>query len=622
MKFLLLATIALGILWAIGARRVIAAQPGAPRAAEIDDKDVLKAAQFAVTAQQQILSAAGQADSLALVKVVAAKKQVVAGMNYILTLRVKQGDTERTADAKVWVQAWRKDPYKLTAWKFTDEARGDAKPAGGNAPAGAVVTANCGFAADLYQELAKENQGKNLFFSPYSMSSALAMTAEGARGETAAQMGKVLRFPEAAQNTCEEAESLPCNTAQFHEGMAALNERFNSKPVSPELRDKIATLRNELDEANRSASQAMDAQKWQEHQAQAAKSQKLAAELNGLLTQVNRYELRVANALWGEKSYPFEPSYLATIQKFYRTGGAFPTDFKHNPEAARQEINSWVEDQTNKRIQNLIPQGAIDDLTRLVLTNAVYFKGEWKEPFNAGATKEEDFTTAAGTKARVPLMNKGYLGGARYAAFNADGSFFDTPATVPARQRPDPKTVYPGEGGFLMAELPYKGGELSMVVIVPQEADGLASVEKKLSGENLHAWTGKLGSRTVNVYLPKFKLETAYAMKKTLTAMGMTRAFVDSSLPNGAQFDGMCASRDPDLKLYIGAVLHKAFVEVTEKGTEAAAATAVMMPMAAAARVETSVPFIPTIRADKPFLFLIRDMKTGTILFLGRMMKP
>jgi serine protease inhibitor len=345
--------------------------------------------------------------------------------------------------------------------------------------------------------------------------------------------------------------------------------------------------------------------------------------LNKLQSEYGQYELRVANALWGEKTYPFKQSYIDTIHKYYRTGGLFPVDFRHDYEGARKRINAWVEEQTANRIKDLIPANALDaeaqKLLRLVLTNAIYFKGEWAEVFAEGRTKDEDFTLAGGRKVRVPLMHRDDMGAARYAAFRGDGTFFDTPARVPFGKI-DEKTVYPDESGFTALELPYKGGEVSMLVLLPRSADGLEALEKKLTSENLAAWVGKLRQRSVHVYLPKFKVETEYDLGKTLQGMGMVRAFIDPRAADGAQFDGMTESQDPAQKLYIGKVLHKAFVEVNEKGTEAAAATAVMMPLAEAA--PASVPFTPTFRADRPFMFLVRDRQSGSILFLGRVVNP
>ena len=220
----------------------------------------------------------------------------------------------------------------------------------GRPPTNCAVQANSDFAMDLYRQLAKENTGKNLFFSPYSVSSALAMAAEGARDETAEQMGKALRFPEVARHIGEDAQLIPWNTAMIHTDMAALNDRYSPKPIPPALRDKIATLRKALAEANRKAEELEKEKKYEASVAEAMKSQELAKELNGLFAQVDQYEIRVANALWGEKSYPFQGSYLDTIHKFYHTGGIFPVDFKGDPEGQRLKINAWVEEQTQQHI--------------------------------------------------------------------------------------------------------------------------------------------------------------------------------------------------------------------------------------------------------------------------------
>jgi serine protease inhibitor len=481
------------------------------------------------------------------------------------------------------------------------------------APVNHALVANSDFALDLYRQLAKENPGKNLFFSPYSLSSALAMTAEGARGETAAQMGQVLRFPAAARHVGADAQLIPWNTALIHSGMAELNERFTTKPVPPELRDQIATARQAVDESKRKLAEFKTAKNRKEMVAELKRGEKLNADLLTLLAQVDQYEIRVANALWGEKTYPFAPAYLAKINQAYRTGGLFPVDFRGSFEAERAKINAWVEEQTNQRIKDLLPQGSIDPDTRLVLTNAIYFKGDWQESFAESATKEQDFTLATGTKVRALLMHKDGMKAVRYAAFDAAGTAFSTPDTVPTRSQPDPKTLYPGAGGFQMVELPYKGGQLALLVLLPQETNGLADLEAKLTTAQLQTWTDKLQSRAVNVLLPKFKLETDYQLNDTLSALGMPRAF-DRQL---AQFDGMCAGGSANL--FISKVLHKAFVEVNEKGTEAAAATAVVME---GRSLPITVPFVPTFRADKPFLYAIRDLKTGTLLFLGRMTQP
>jgi len=471
------------------------------------------------------------------------------------------------------------------------------------------------FAVDLYHRLGKEKAGENLFFSPYSMTTALAMTAEGARAETALQMGRALCFPESLrQKKCH----LPWDLAPLHTAMAQLHRLFNGpeKADQAEIRARIKGLRNRLEAAQKASAEAKKAHNWQAYRAAAQEEQEIASRLNDLLARVDQYELRVANALWAEKTYPFKESYLKTIAEYYGTGSAFPADFRKNFQAERVRINRWVEEETSDRIRDLIPAGALDPYTRLVLTNAIFFKGEWSRPFQEKATRTEPFTLSEGTTIQVPMMNARALDVARYAAFQADGSFFNTPATIERGQKAG---LYPGEDGFSMVELPYKGGDLAMVIIAPNRPGGMGALEKGFTTEDLDDWIDKLQERKVHVSLPNFKQETSYEMKPTLQALGMDRAFVDPFKPNGAQFGGMTTSTDPLKQLYITQVMHKAFVEVNEKGTEAAAATAVIMARATAA---LTTPFIPAFKADRPFIYLIRDRRTGTILFLGRMMNP
>jgi serine protease inhibitor len=489
----------------------------------------------------------------------------------------------------------------------------------------AVVRANSDFALDLYARLSEEAAAKNLFFSPYSVSSALALVIEGARGETAEQMGKVLGYG-ASLHRGSDGRDNPWDMARLHTGMAALNNEFaaGAQAATKEVRNRIDALRKQLQDANQQAAELQKKGDFGAAHRTADQARKIAAELNQLQGRFGQYELRIANALWGEKTYLFRQAYLDTLHKYYHTGGLSPVDFRNDFEGARQRINAWVEEQTKARIKNMIPKDIMDEeskkLVRLILTNAIYFKGEWAEVFQEGQTKDEDFFLSGGSKARVPLMHRNDMPGVRYTAFQGDGKSFDTPSRIARGGRVDEKKLYPDEHGFAMLEMPYKGGELSMVVIAPRSPDGLAELEKKLTGGNLQAWLGKLQPRSVHVYVPKFKLETKYDMERILEAMGMKRAFKDPRAADGAQFDGMSQSEDPAQKLYISKVLHKAFVEVNEKGTEAAAATAVIMVTPTAA--PTSVPFTPTFRADRPFVFLIRDVKTGSILFLGRMTNP
>jgi serine protease inhibitor len=497
-------------------------------------------------------------------------------------------------------------------------------------PGSDAAEANIAFAISLYHRLAADTRQENVFFSPYSVFTALMMVAEGARGKTAAEMGKVLCLPKPQQPGGDGPQLVPWNVAAMHAGMAALDRRLNAanQPASKEGEQEIAALRKELETLKQQVDQLKGDAFWKVVE----RSREVAAEINRLVSEVNPYEVRTANALWGDRAYPFKQSFLDTIRQHYG-GGMFTVDFSNQYEGARQRINAWVEQQTHQRIKNLIAKGVLDQVAQdrlaLIVTSAIYFRGRWAEAFDPEDTQDADFTLSGGQKVRVPMMHGDGIRSAGYAAFNGDGSKFDTPRGLswaelhekPTEKKPAAeKKLYPDERGFAMVELAYKSGDLSMVVIVPQAADGLVRVERMLTAANLRSWMGQIEKRTVQVFLPKFRVECGYEMTKPLRAMGMVRA-CDDRLPSagGAQFEPMCQSKDPMLCLHIDKVLHKTFVDVSEKETEAAAATAIPMEMAP---FEFGPPFLPTFRADKPFLFLIRDKATDSILFLGRMTEP
>ena len=489
------------------------------------------------------------------------------------------------------------------------------------APVKIAVKANSKFATDLYARFATENEGENVFFSPYSISTALLMAAEGARGDTADEMGKVLGFPEALRRVGGDAQEIPWETGKMHTGLAALNSLFNRDRTTPEQAELLKTvkeLENSLAETKaQTAKLRTDKNARKAYFESMNKERQLAEEIDAAQQQIDTLELEVANALWGEQTYPFLDTYTGTINGAYETGGLQAADFKNNFDSERLRINAWVEDKTRDRIKDLLPKGSVDYLTRLVLVNAIYFKGDWATPFDEKSTKDGAFAFADEGSSKVPLMNKFNLTGGKYAAFNGDGSFFDTPKMI---RRGEKKSRYPGEDGFSIAELPYRGEEVSMVVIAPNKASGLGEIESKLNSDNLAGWIGELKNRKMHVTLPKFRSETSYKMNGTLSAMGMATAFKDPRLPGGADFGGMSKSKSPMDKLHIGLVIHKAFVDVNEKGTEAAAATVILM--VGTTSMPIARPFIPHFRADRPFIYLIRDNKTGSILFLGRMMNP
>jgi serpin B len=304
--------------------------------------------------------------------------------------------------------------------------------------------------------------------------------------------------------------------------------------------------------------------------------QAFSALLDRLRTHATGIEVSIANRLWGQSGYNFLPAYLQLTKQQYGAGLG-QVDFRQHTEAARQAINSWVEEQTNGKIKDLIPPGALNDFTRLVLTNAIYFKGDWAAQFDKKATKELPFHTSAGAHVNVPMMYQKH------------------------------PFKYRAVDNLQILELPYVGNRLSMVVLLPKEVDGLRSLEEKLTETNLEKWTSALREQEVEVYLPKFTMTSEFSLKDVLQAMGITSAFDAGK----ADFSGMDGKQD----LHLSAVLHKAYVDVNEEGTEAAAATGVLIE-------EAMIRVTPIFRADHPFLFLIRDNKTGSILFMGRVVNP
>ncbi len=371
-----------------------------------------------------------------------------------------------------------------------------------------AVEGNNAFAVALYGQLRK--QGGNLFFSPESISTALAMAYAGARGGTASQMAKTLHF------------TLP--PAKLQPAMGALLSDLNAA-----------------------------------HQG---------------------YQLSVANALWAQEGYTFLDDFLNLLKTNYGAG-LNQVNFKGATEAARLTINQWVEQKTQDKIKNLLQPGALRSDTRLVLTNAIYFKGDWETQFDKAQTRNEDFHLSPGQTTTAPLMH-------REGRF----SYFDG-------------------GSFQVLEIPYKSKELSLIVFLPKDPGGLGGLEQSLTDSKLQQWLRQLVSVSkVIVTMPKFKMTQEFELGSTLGAMGMPQAFSSS-----ADFSGMTGRRD----FAISQVIHKAYIDVNEEGTEAAAATAVTM-RALAIRAPEAPP--PVFRADHPFVFMIRDNRSASILFMGRVADP
>ncbi len=365
------------------------------------------------------------------------------------------------------------------------------------------------FATDLYQRL-RDTPG-NLFFSPYSLATALTMTYAGARGNTQAQMAQVLHI------------TLP--DSRQHAAAATLN--------------------------------------WALYPA--AKS---SARLN------------TANALWAQRDLPLQADFVALMKQHYGAG-VKPTDFKQAPDAARAAVNDWASFQTTGKITDLIPPGVITADTRLVLANAIYFKADWLLPFDKALTHDEPFFRLDGSERRVPMM------------------FMQKPADL----------AYGAGDGYQAVTLEYTGTLIAMTVIVPDRGR-LDAVEANLSADWLRSSMGSMTSRKVALGLPKFRAGSTFSLADVLGQLGMT----DAITPDLADFSGIDGARD----LSIGAVVHKAVVEVDEKGAEAAAASAVEMRLTSIQVEEEPV----SLTVDRPFLVVIHDRQTGAILFLGRVVDP
>jgi serpin B len=371
-----------------------------------------------------------------------------------------------------------------------------------------LVQGNTDFALDLYQAFREGN--RNLFYSPYSISLALAMTYAGARGETEAQMAETLRF------------NLPQEV--LHPAFNAIDQRLFSL---------------------------------------------------GEGSEEDVYSLNMANSLWGQKGYAFLPEFLDLLAGNYGAGMRL-VDFGH-PQAARRIINGWIDEQTDGMIQDLISSDQLHPNTRLVLANTIYFNALWEYPFIMTPTQEGPFTLLDGTQVSAPMMSHIWT------------------------------FSYTEGEDFRAIELPYREIPASMVVLLP-DTERFHEFEASLEAGRLEEILADLQPEDVSLSMPKFEYEKRTQLADTLIQMGMPLAFDQEK----SDFSGM----DSQGGLFIGSVIHQAFVSVDERGTEAAASTTVMMPVSSAPNPEVEMTI------DHPFIFLIRDRDSGAILFLGRVMNP
>jgi serpin B len=473
----------------------------------------------------------------------------------------------------------------------------------------AASDANGHFAIDLYRRLAESEPEENLFISPFSISPVLTMVAEGAIDQTRDQMLDALHVPNGELD-------------KIHRGQRGL-QTAAVPAIPPDFTEKLESLRSELKQVEVRYSSLIAAERGNEAIASEPVRDRLRQEIKTLVSRVSVCELRTANALWLEKTYPVEASFISTVQPNYGMA-VFPVDFKGRPEPACQQINQWIAEQTNNRIQDLLSPGSITSRTRLVVTSAVYFKGDWAQPFMTYDTYLQNFRQSNDHSVELQMMHQENTGTASYGAFTGPGDLFPTAREVRFDMKNDDPSLYPDAKGHTMLALDYKAHKIQMILLVPQSATGIAELEKSLSYDTLQRWIGKLELRPVNVTIPKFKFESKLGLAKTLMSMGMRRPFENpQDNLQGAQFDNLTSSQEAEDRVYISDVVHQTYVDVSELGTEAAAATAVSFPCGDDIdRPPETRPFIPFFIADKPFIFLIRDRETASILFLGRYVSP
>ncbi|MBD3328924.1 serpin family protein [Candidatus Dojkabacteria bacterium] len=376
-----------------------------------------------------------------------------------------------------------------------------------------VTNSNNQFAVDLFSELSADDDG-NLFFSPYSIGSAIAMTYEGAEGQTAQEIMTAFTFP-------GDKNALRDGYQSFYNAINNYGEDFS---------------------------------------------------------------LSTANAIWVQEGYPIAKEYIDTVDAYYG-GKATNLDFINNSENSRDTINSWVADQTQNKISNLMPEGTISSWTRMVLTNAIYFEANWYDQFDSNDTEEQDFYLSSGEKVQVATM---------------------------AREGSSAEFGYAEDKTAQILELPYEGEDVSMIIYLPKKKT-TKDLQQKMTVDQIEQWESDLVSQKVDMFIPKFEFKLSYDLVDVLNDMGMEKAF-----ESDADFTGMFEEGSNE-DLYIGNVVHKAFVKVDEAGTEAAAATGIDM---VTTRVEPAKPKVPVFRADHPFIFIIKDNNSDVILFMGRVADP
>ncbi|XP_072808243.1 serpin B12 isoform X1 [Vicugna pacos] len=423
-----------------------------------------------------------------------------------------------------------------------------------------LIAANTKFCFDLFQKISKDDYHKNIFFCPLSLSAALGMVRLGARSDSARQIDQVLHFNEFSQNETKGPD--PCLKSKKR-------ERHVDNSLEGQKKETTGSLTLQAESSNN-------------------ESGLLSCYFGQLLSRLDRirvdYTLSVANRLYGEQEFPICPEYLNDVIQFYHTT-IESVDFRKDTEKSRQEINFWVECQSQGKIKELFSKDTLNNATVLVLVNAVYFKAKWDKYFDCENTVDALFSLNENEKKSVKMMNQ-------------KGLF---------------RIGFIEELKAQILELRYTKGKLSMLVLLPSPSEdnlkGLEELERNITYEKIMAWSSSenMSEETVAVSFPQFTLEDSYDLNPILQDMGITDIFDEMK----ADLTGI----SPSPNLYLSNIVHKTFVEVDENGTQAVAASGVV-------GVEKSLVSWETFNADRPFLFFIRHNKTQTILFYGRVCSP
>ncbi len=468
-----------------------------------------------------------------------------------------------------------------------------------------VVTANSKFAFDLYSQLAKEKPGQNIFFSPYSTSSALLLAAEAANGITKQEIINTLRYNHPLNHLNNSSQNIPTETNKILSGFNSVNKLLQENSTAQEqlvIENKLNAVSKQLDKFLRLKNTNSYTQDETQNNKPSGPDKKLYTlkqldkklaelrkEYKKLYEKLNHNELYIANSIWIDKSLNVKNTYIDKLKNTLGNDTIQFADFKNTPEIARKHMNQWVEEKTKNNIKNVYRAGSITPEIILTIGNAIFFKSRWNSEFKPEDTKINNFHLHSGDIIKTPFMYANHMKNTSYAKFDDKGEALYTHQ----------------KNGFSMIELPYHKRKLSMVIIAPHKETRITSLESIMNEKNITKWMKQMKPSDVYVSIPKFKTKTDYNLTTTLNKMGIKSAF-----NNTANLTNISNVKP----LYLSRINHKAQIEVDESGSTAFAHTEI--------EISLGVPTIQKFIANKPFIYLIKDNKSGTILFLGRMMNP